>query len=238
MLKLKYFSFRNLFLFVICFFIIYQLLFTLRIILFIFIDPQYSAVMKTDIAERSQNGERAYISHDWVPLEQISENMQKAVIAAEDSQFLTHNGIDWKAIEKALEHNQAVKAGETKSKTIKGGSTITQQVVKNLFLSNQRSYLRKAQELILAYQLDLFLSKSRILEIYLNIAEWGNGIFGIEAAAQHYFKISADKLNKSQSAKLAAMLPNPKFYDENRQTRFLNKRINTIQKGMSVVELP
>ena len=174
----------------------------------------------------------AELKHQWVDYNHISPNLKRAVIASEDSKFNDHEGFDWQGIEKAYEKNLK------KGKIVAGGSTISQQLAKNLFLSSKRTPWRKGEEAIITVMLEKMLSKQRILEIYLNVIEWGNGIFGAEAASRHYFKTSAVNLSAPQAAKLAAMVPNPRFYDDHRNTRFLNRRVGNIQRGMPVVELP
>src|SRR5690606_28885948 len=163
-------------------------------------------------------------------------SLKRAVIASEDSNFANHGGVEWEAIRKAWEYNRKQEArGRSKRR---GGSTITQQLAKNIFLSSERSYVRKGQELILAYMIELVMSKERILELYLNVAQWGRDVFGAEAAARHYYGTSAARLSQSQAARLAAMLPNPAYYDAHRGTSYLNARTNTIQRRMRLVEIP
>ena len=174
----------------------------------------------------------AELKYKWVDYSKISSNLKRAVVASEDSKFKNHEGFDWEGIEKAYEKN--IKKG----KLVAGGSTISQQLAKNLFLSASRTPWRKAEEAVITLMLEKMLSKRRILEIYLNVIEWGNGVFGAEAAARHYYKTSAAGLGKTQSAKLAAMIPNPRFYDDHRNTRYLNRRTATIQARMRLVELP
>lgn len=174
----------------------------------------------------------AEIKYKWVDYNHISNHLKRAVIASEDAKFSQHEGFDWEGIEKAYEKN--LKKGKIKA----GGSTISQQLAKNLFLSGTRSYVRKGQEAIITVMLEKMLTKRRILEIYLNVIEWGNGVFGAEAAAKHYFNTSAAGLSKTQAAKLAAMVPNPRFYDDHRNTRYLNRRTATIQARMRLVAPP
>ncbi|WP_114650065.1 monofunctional biosynthetic peptidoglycan transglycosylase [Pseudothauera hydrothermalis] len=147
------------------------------------------------------------LRYQWVPYEQISAHLKRAVVAAEDDRFMEHRGFDWIGIQRALERNQA------RGYPAAGGSTISQQLAKNLFLSPTRSYLRKAQEAILTVMIEATWSKRRILEVYLNVVEWGNGLFGAEAAAQHYFGVSAHRLGPAEAARLAVMLPNPRRYE-------------------------
>jgi len=174
----------------------------------------------------------AELKYQWVDYAKISNNLKRAVIASEDSKFVDHQGFDWDGIEKAYEKNLR------KGKLVAGGSTISQQLAKNLFLSSERTPWRKGEEVIITLMLENMLTKQRILEIYLNVIEWGNGIFGAEAASRHYFKTSAATLNAPQAAKLAAMIPNPRFYDAHKSTSYLNRRIATILARMRMSELP
>ena len=174
----------------------------------------------------------AELKYKWVDYAKISNHLKRAVIASEDAKFNDHQGFDWEGIEKAYEKNLK------KGKIVGGGSTISQQLAKNLFLSSSRTPWRKAEEAVITLMLEKMLTKRRILEIYLNVIEWGNGVFGAEAAAKHYFKTSAAGLGKTQSAKLAAMIPNPRFYDNHRNTRYLNRRTATIQARMRFAETP
>ena len=158
--------------------------------------------------------------------------MKRAVIASEDANFSDHDGVDWEALQKAYEKNNK------KHKVVGGGSTITQQLAKNLFLSGSRSYVRKGQEVIIAFMLETVMSKERILELYLNVVEYGRGIFGAEAAARHYFNTTAARLGPAQAARLAVMLPNPRYYDRHRDTRYLARRTSLIVGRMNSAELP
>lgn len=199
-------------------------------------NPNSSAFMKATLNELKATDPDASIKFQWVAYDQISNNLKRAVVASEDSKFLEHEGVEWDAIRKAWEYNQK-QAERGKSKR-RGGSTITQQLAKNLFLSESRTYLRKGKELALAYMIELVMSKERILELYLNIAQWGVDVFGAEAAARHYFKTSAGRLSQYQSARLASMLPRPGYYDKHRNTSYLNSRTSTIQKRMRLVAIP
>ena len=151
-------------------------------------------------------------------------NLKRAVIASEDANFTEHEGVDWDAIERAHEANRR------KGKVVRGGSTITMQLAKNLFLSGERSYLRKAQEIAITYMIEALMDKRRILELYLNVAEWGEGVFGCEAGARHHFGVPAAQLSAGQGARMAAMLPRPRFYDRNRSSAYLERRSATIQR--------
>ena len=174
----------------------------------------------------------AELKYQWVDYAKISNNLKRAVIASEDAKFNDHDGFDWEGIEKAYEKNLK------KGKIVAGGSTISQQLAKNLFLSSKRTPWRKGEEAMITVMLEKMLSKQRILEIYLNVIEWGNGIFGAEAAARHYFKVTAANLNAPQAARLAAMIPNPRFYDVHKSTNYLNRRTATILARMRMSELP
>jgi monofunctional glycosyltransferase len=202
------------------------------IVLWRYSNPESTSFMRGRLAEMREKDPHAKLIQTWVPYRSVSDQLKRAVITSEDAKFTEHEGVDWDAIEKAYENNRK------KGRRIKGGSTITQQLAKNLFLSGERTYLRKAQELVIAYMLEFVLGKQRILEIYLNVVEWGNGIFGAEAAARHYYGISAQQLDASQSARLAAMLPNPRYFDRNRESPFLDKRTATVEHWMPDAELP
>lgn len=164
--------------------------------------------------------------HDWVPIDEISKNLQLAVICSEDQNFLSHNGFDLKAIEKAFDSNQ-------KSERVRGGSTISQQTAKNVFLWPERSWLRKGMETYVTFWIELIWSKERIMEVYLNSIEMGNGIYGAEAASQYWFKKPASKLSKSEAAAIAAILPRPLKYRANPLTKYIASRKLWIMKQMS-----
>jgi len=174
----------------------------------------------------------ARLRYQWVPYSRISEHLKRAVVAAEDAKFLDHEGFDWEAIQKAMQKN------EQRGKVVAGASTITQQLAKNLFLSGSRSWLRKGQEAVITWMMERTLSKRRILEIYLNVAEWGEGIFGAEAAARHHFGVPAAALGPEQAAWLAAILPSPKRYDRGRRTPYLEGRMATISSRMTGAQIP
>jgi monofunctional glycosyltransferase len=194
--------------------------------------PGSTAFMSYRMGELHDKKPDATIRYTWVPYEKISRNLKRALIASEDSTFVDHEGFDWDGIQLAIEKNRA------KGKTVAGGSTITQQLAKNLFLSPEKSYLRKGQEAIITLMLESMLDKERILELYLNVIEWGNGIFGAEAAARRYYGISAAQLSAEQAAKLAAMAPNPRFYERNFNAPGLRKKTGIILARMPQVELP
>ena len=195
-------------------------------------NPASTSFMDQRLGAMRAKDANARLKHQWVTYPRIAQSLKLAVIAAEDTSFVDHEGFDWKGIEKALEKNQK------KGKVVAGGSTITQQLAKNLFLSGERSYWRKGQEAVIAWMIESQMDKQRILEIYLNVVEWGNGVFGAEAAARHYFNISAAQLSREQAARLAAMLPRPQFYDRNRNSEYLAKRVPVILGRMNQVEAP
>ncbi len=195
-------------------------------------NPVSTSFMDRQLAALREKDPKAQLKHKWVPYNRISNHLKRAIIASEDSRFSEHEGVDWEAMEKAYEKN--IKKG----KVVAGGSTITQQLAKNLFLSGERSYLRKAQEVVITYMLEYMMDKERIFEIYLNIVEWGVGVFGAEAAAQHYYGVPAASLSAAQAARMAVMLPKPRFYDKNRGSSYLARRTDLIMRRMAAAELP
>lgn len=209
-----------------------QAYFFLQICWWVYFNPSSTSMMRQQLAALRETNPKARLEQQWVPYGRISNNLKRAVIASEDANFADHAGVDWEALEKAYQRNNR------RHKVVGGGSTITQQLAKNLFLSGYRSYLRKGQELIIAYMLEAVMSKERILEVYLNVVEFGRGVFGAEAAARHYFRTSAVNLSPAQAARLAVMLPNPRFYDANRQTNYLARRTAVILHRMNFAELP
>lgn len=195
-------------------------------------NPASTAFISTERERLQQVSPSTAIRWNWVAYGAISTSVKRAVIASEDAGFSQHDGIDWEAMEKAARENLR------KGKIRKGGSTITMQLAKNLYLSSDRSYLRKAQEVVIAGMLELMLDKKRILELYLNVAEWGVGVFGIEAAARHYFGVSAAELDEGQAAWLAAILPAPKRFDRNRESDWISEKTFIILERMTQVALP
>lgn len=199
-------------------------------------NPGGSAYMREQASQLAAQDPPVSIQYEWTPYEAISPNLKKAVIAAEDARFTEHGGVEWEAIRKAWRYNERQEeAGHTRRR---GGSTLTQQLAKNLFLSADRSYIRKGQELIITYMIEAIMSKQRILELYLNVVEYGTGIFGAQAAARHYFKVDAAHLSASQAARLAAILPNPRVYGKNMQSRYVLSRGRTISARMRSAVLP
>ncbi|OIR02479.1 monofunctional biosynthetic peptidoglycan transglycosylase [mine drainage metagenome] len=214
------------------FVLLYQVWIFLHICWWIKFNPHSSAFMEDRLEIIQEKKPDAELKYKWVDYAKISNNLKRAVVASEDAKFLDHEGFDWEGIQKAYEKNLK------KGKIVAGGSTISQQLAKNLFLSTKRTPWRKAQEAVITVMLENILSKRRILEIYLNVIEWGNGVFGAEAAARHYYKTSAANLSAVQAAKLAVMIPNPRFYDAHNSTRYLNRRIATIQARMGMADVP
>jgi len=195
-------------------------------------NPESTAFMRARLEILREDGPKARLSHRWVPYHRISGHLKRAVVAAEDDKFLFHSGFDWEAIEKAYERNR--QEGEV----IAGASTITQQLAKNLFLSGSRAWWRKAQEALITAMLEAVLEKRRILEIYLNVAEWGDGVYGAEAAARYHFGVPAAELSPEQAARLAVMLPSPRAYTPGYDTRYLQRHTATILARMSYAQIP
>jgi monofunctional glycosyltransferase len=194
--------------------------------------PRETSFMAQRMSEARARNPHAELRYQWVPYARISPQLKRAMIAAEDAKFVDHEGFDWDGIALALEKNQK------KGRIVAGGSTITQQLAKNLFLSPSRSYLRKGEEAAITVLLEAMLPKQRIFELYLNVIEWGSGVFGAEAAAQRHFGISAAQLSAEQAARLAAMAPNPRFYERNQGAPGLNRKIGIIVGRMPGAEIP
>jgi monofunctional biosynthetic peptidoglycan transglycosylase len=213
-------------------FVLAQVWFYAHIVYWTRYPPSTTAFMERSLETLQAKDPQAQLEHKWVPYERISIHLKRAVVAAEDARFLDHEGFDWAAIQKAIEKN------EKKGKVVAGASTISQQLAKNLFLSGERSWLRKGQEAIITWMLEDTLSKQRILELYLNVAEWGDGVFGAEAAARHHFGVGAAALNAEQAAWLAVVLPSPRRYGRGRLTPYLSGRVNTVLARMGAVQIP
>jgi monofunctional biosynthetic peptidoglycan transglycosylase len=195
-------------------------------------NPQTTAFMREGLERLREHNPRARLDHQWVPYERISPWLKRAVIAAEDQKFLDHHGFDVEAIEKAYEKN-------VRHRNVRrGGSTISQQLAKNLFLSPSRSYLRKLNEAMITVVLEHVLTKRRILEIYLNVVEWGSGIYGAEAASQHYFERPASDLSPAEAARLASMLPSPRSYTGDPYTPYLDERTDSLRDEMEHMRIP
>lgn len=197
-----------------------------------YFNPQMTHFMEIRLSELQEKRPDAELRHQWVDYDRISPHLKRAIIAAEDARFVDHEGFDWEGIQRAMEKNQK------KGRLVAGGSTISQQLAKNLFLSPDKSYIRKANEAIITLMLESMWSKRRIFEVYLNVIEWGNGVFGAEAAARHYFSTGAAQLTAAQAARLAGMVPNPRFYDRNRNAPGLGKKAAIIQARMPAAEVP
>ncbi len=230
-----------------------QVFFLARIALMVVLDPHSTAFQRSEawrVAVTSARGDGEWRWRQrWVDGDQISPHLWRAVVASEDAGFFEHRGVEWEAIQKAWQKNErrqvqaerrAVQNPNRPAREPKvvGGSTITQQLAKNLLLSGERTLLRKGQELVLSLMLELLLSKQRILEIYLNSVEWGEGVFGAEAAAQRYFNKPASRLTAYEAARLAVMLPSPKFFETRQGSAYLARRAGTIVARMGDVSLP
>ncbi|OYT90732.1 MAG: monofunctional biosynthetic peptidoglycan transglycosylase [Burkholderiales bacterium PBB3] len=228
-----------------------QLYFILRIAAMAVIAPESTTFERSQAWQIVAEKGRLPWRQQWVPYAQISDNLKRAVVASEDDGFSSHGGVDWDAIQKAWDKNAKAEqraasrkptapqaAATAKPPKIVGGSTITQQLAKNLFFTGERTLLRKGQELVVTLLLEQFLSKQRILEIYLNHVEWGEGVFGAEAAAQHYFRKSASKLNAYEAARLAVMLPRPRYFEKLPNSAYVAGRASVIVGRMGDAQLP
>ena len=230
-----------------------QLYFAARVAVMAVVDPQSTTLQRSEIWRIASGAGRLAWSQQWVPSGRIAASLKRAVIAAEDAGFAEHSGVEWDALEKAWGRNQQAEAAAERLEAkrpqrpsaparpppkLVGGSTITQQLAKNLFLGGERSLARKAQEFVIAGLLEALLPKTRILEIYLNSVEWGEGVFGAEAASRHYFHVSAAALGASQAARLAVMLPAPKRFEKRPASAYLAGRSATVLARMGAVELP
>ena len=240
-----------------------QLYFLARVALMRVVDPESTTFQRSEARRLIGEKHELLWSQRWVDYDRIAPSLKRAVIASEDSAFIDHSGVEWDALEKAWERNQKAearvekineqldrrlqKSGSAKAPPkaaaravpkVVGGSTITQQLAKNLFLSGERSLVRKAQEFAITFMLEACLSKQRILEIYLNNVEWGEGIFGAEAAARHYFHVGADRLGPMPAAQLAVMLPAPKRFEKRPGSAYVVGRAATVNARMGAVELP
>lgn len=197
-----------------------------------YVDPGRTAFMNERLDELRTKNPQAELKHQWVPYARISSHLKQAVVAAEDDKFVDHEGFDWEGMQKALEKNRR------KGRVVAGGSTISQQLAKNLFLSGAKTPWRKAQEAVLTLWLEILWDKRRILEVYLNSVEWGEGVFGAEAAARRYFNTTAAALGAEQSARLAVMLPAPRRFERNPYSPFLNARTSAVLGRMQYSEVP
>lgn len=201
------------------------------VILFKFIPVPFTPLMFIRTFEQIGSNDKVVWKRDWISIDEMGTSIQKAVIASEDGKFTTHNGFDVKAIEKAYKNNQ-------KGRKVKGGSTISQQTAKNVFLWPGRSYLRKGLEAYFTLLIEVVWGKERIMEVYLNSIEMGNGIYGIEAASQYWFNKSAKNLTKAESAAIAAILPNPRVYKAKNSSRYIERRKNAIKRQMNFYNSP
>jgi monofunctional biosynthetic peptidoglycan transglycosylase len=195
-------------------------------------NPESTAFMRNRLEILQEDNPKARLRQQWVPYQRISGHLKRAVVAAEDAKFVSHNGFDWEGIQKAYEKN--LREGEI----VAGGSTITQQLAKNLFFSGERAWWRKGQEAIVAVMLETVMSKRRILEIYLNVIEWGDGVFGAEAAARFHYGTSAAALSAEQAARLASVVPSPRRYGPGSDTAYLQRRTQTILARMNGAKTP
>ncbi len=201
-------------------------------------DPAITSFMHQDLERAAQRAAPGAArparvqQRTWVDYAHISGELKRAVVVAEDARFVEHEGVDWEALEKAYHDNLR------RGRMARGGSTITQQLAKNLFLSAHRSYLRKAQELLIAFMIEATWNKRRILEVYLNVVEWGDGVYGAEAGARHYFGIPAVALDTAQAARMAAMLPSPKFFDRHPDAAYLEQRAQAIAQRVPAARIP
>ena len=195
-------------------------------------NPQTTAFMQHRLGVMREKNAQAKLRQTWVAYDRISPHLKRAIVVAEDSRFVDHEGFDWDAIEKARDKNRK------KGRVVSGGSTISQQLAKNLFLSADRTPWRKGQEALITVMIEHTMDKRRILEIYLNVIEWGDGVFGADAAARHYFNTTASAIGPEAAARLAAIVPNPRFYDRNRNTSWINRKTQMILARMPAAELP
>jgi monofunctional biosynthetic peptidoglycan transglycosylase len=239
-----------------------QLYFLGRVALMAVVDPQSTTFQRSEVSRLLRETRQVPWRQEWVDADRISHHLKRAVIASEDAGFTDHGGVEWDALEKAWERNQQAEARAQRlnqrqdkrraaasanppatpprriQARVVGGSTITQQLAKNLFLASEQNLLRKGQEIVVTFMLEALLSKERILEIYLNNVEWGEGVFGAQAAAQHYFRIPASGLGTSAAARLAVMLPAPKKFEKRPASAYMLSRAAVIQGRMGAVDLP
>lgn len=209
----------------------YQLWLFGHVLVWKWVNPGETSFMSIRLDELREQNPTAELKHRWVAYPHISAHLKRAVVAAEDDRFMEHHGFDLRGIQKALEKNQR------KGKSVAGGSSITQQLAKNLFLSPSRSYLRKLEEAVVAVMIELLWDKRRILEVYLNVVEWGNGVFGAEAAARHYYNVPAAQIGPSAAARMAVMLPNPRKY-EKAMPAWVIRHASRVQARMRHSQIP
>ncbi len=223
---------KRLILLVLALFVVYQLWVLGCLLWWTKFNPGNTSFMNIRLAELRDKKPDAQLQQQWQPYNRISRHLKAALIAAEDGKFTSHGGFDWDGIQYAIQKNQR------RDKLVAGGSTISQQLAKNLFLNPRRSFIRKGEEAVITVMMEQVLPKRRIFEIYLNVIEWGNGIFGAEAAARHYFGISASQLSPEQAATLAAMVPAPRYYDSHRNTPGLQRKAAVILGRMPGAGIP
>lgn len=212
--------------------VLYQLWLFGWVLLWNWVNPDMTRFMEIRLAELQVKDPRAGLKKQWVDYERISVHLKRALIVAEDDLFTQHDGFDWDGIQKAMEKNQR------RGKIVAGGSTISQQLAKNLFLTPQKTPWRKAEEAVITLMIETVWSKRRIFEVYLNVIEWGNGVFGAEAASRHYFGVGAGQLSAEQAARLAGMVPSPRFYDRNRGAPGLANKAAIILSRMPAARIP
>lgn len=213
-------------------FLVWQLWLLAWVLFWGWVNPGETRFMEIRLSEMRQKNPQAQLRQQWVPYDRISIHLKRAIIAAEDAKFVDHEGFDWEGMQKAMEKNQK------RGRLVAGGSTISQQLAKNLFLTPSKSYFRKAEEAIITVMLENLWSKRRIFEVYLNVIEWGNGVFGAEAAARYYYATSAAQLGAEQAARLAGMVPNPRYYDRNRNAPGLGRKAAIILGRMPAAYVP
>ncbi|WP_198970037.1 monofunctional biosynthetic peptidoglycan transglycosylase [Xylophilus sp. ASV27] len=219
--------------------VLLQLFFVARIAAMAVLAPESTAFQRSEAWRAEQQGRLGRWRQAWVPYAELPDTLKRAVIASEDAGFATHGGVDWDAIRQAWHGNErAARRAAVREPRIRGGSTITQQLAKNLLLSGERTLLRKGQELVLAQWLEAFLSKRRILELYLNSVEWGEGVFGAEAAAQRYYGKPAARLSAAEAARLAVMLPRPRYFEKRPDSAYVASRSAVIVARMGAVQSP
>lgn len=209
----------------------YQLWIFAHLVVWKWVNPGETSFMAIRLDELQQKNPKAELKHQWVEYAKISNHLKRAVVAAEDDRFMDHSGFDLRGIEHALKKN------ERRGKSVAGGSSITQQLAKNLFLSPSRSYIRKAEEAVITLMIELLWDKRRILEVYLNVVEWGNGVFGAEAAARHYYLVPAAQLGASAAARMAVMLPNPRKYEKSMPS-WVVRHASAVQRRMHYSQIP
>ncbi|MFA5511633.1 MAG: monofunctional biosynthetic peptidoglycan transglycosylase [Candidatus Kapaibacterium sp.] len=213
--------------------LIFFLLSSLTVVAYKYINPPLTPHMLIRVVEGLIEGDPVWIDKEWADYEEISPRMFRAILSAEDARYMSHNGVDWKAVEESRKYNE-----RHKGKKKRGASTVTMQTAKNTFLPHSRNYIRKAVEVYFTYLIEFTWGKKRILEVYANIVEWGPGLYGVEAASQKFFNKSASKLTNREAALLAAVLPNPRRWSPDKPTKYINKRVSMIMSRMNHVPIP